>query len=154
MSTNLWQRPFLLAAASAALVTVTACGAQAATHGTRAATHAAPAATGHSALARQSSHCGEGGEGGKGGAPGRPGQPGQPGKPGCSAFGDLHDLPDKPTSELSQPDKARIALTVLTGRVTQADAARKYKISEKEISTWERQLLNGDWLALLQPESP
>ncbi|MER6385937.1 hypothetical protein [Streptomyces sp. NPDC001250] len=146
MSTNLWQRPFLLAAASAALVTVTACGAQAVTH-------AAPAATGYSALAQQSSQCGEGGEGGKGGAPGQPGEPGQPGKPGCAPFQGPQDLPDKPKSELSQLDKARIALTVLTGRVTQADAAKKYKISEQEISTWERQLLNGDWLAFLQPES-
>ncbi|MEV5877540.1 hypothetical protein AB0L75_25625 [Streptomyces sp. NPDC052101] len=144
MSTHLWQRPVLLAAASAALVTITACGAQAATH-------AAPAPAGYSALAHQSSHCGEGGEGGKGGAPGQPGQPGQPGKAGCFS---LDDLPDKPKSELSQLDKARIALTVLTGRVTQADAAKKYKISEKEISDWERQLLKGDWLEFLQQESP
>ncbi|MEU6508571.1 DUF1153 domain-containing protein [Streptomyces sp. NPDC046942] len=139
MSTSLWQRPLLLAAASVAVVTVTACGAQAATH-------PASAPTGISALAHQSDHCGEGGAGGKGGAPGQPGQPGQPGKPGCLS---LQDLPDKPKSELTDLDKARIALSVLTGRVTQADAAKKYKISEKEISTWERQILSGDWLGLL-----
>ncbi|MFF3914674.1 hypothetical protein ACFYZB_14475 [Streptomyces sp. NPDC001852] len=140
MFTSPFRRPALLAAASVALVTVTACGAQAATH-------AAPAApTGYTALAHQSGHCGEGGEGGKGGAPGQPGQPGQPGKPGCLSF---HDLPDKPKSDLSLTDRARIALTVLTGRATKAEVAKKYKISEKEVDTWERQVLNGDWLGLI-----
>ncbi|MQY34784.1 hypothetical protein SRB17_27540 [Streptomyces sp. RB17] len=143
MFTSPSRRPLLLAAASVALVTVTACGAQAATR-------TAPAPTGYTALAHRAGHCGEGGEGGKGGAPGRPGQPGKPGKPGCFS---LRDLPDKPTSELSRLDKARIALAVLTGRVTRSDAAKKYRIAEKEISAWERQLLNGDWLAFLQPES-
>lgn len=145
MSMNSWRRPLTLAAASVALVTATACAAQAATH-------TGPVPSGHAAApAHPSSHCGEGGEGGKGGAPGKPGEPGKPGKPGCAAF-DLHDLPDKPKSDLSRLDKARIALAVLTGRVTQADAAKKYKIPEKEISKWERQLLNGDWLAFLQTD--
>ncbi|MER6569717.1 hypothetical protein ABT288_26865 [Streptomyces sp. NPDC001093] len=139
MFINPSRRPILLAAASVALVTVTACGAQAATH-------TAPAPTGYTALAHRSGHCGEGGEGGKGGAPGQPGQPGEPGKPGCFS---LHDLPDKPKSELSLADRARIALTVLTGRATKAEVAKKYKISEKEVDTWERQVLNGDWLGLL-----
>lgn len=139
MSTHLRQRPFFLAAASVALVTVTACGAQAVTHPV-----AAP--IGHSAPAHRSAQCGEGGQGGKGGAPGQPGQPGEPGKPGCFS---PDDLPDRQKPELSQSDKARIALAVLTRRLTQAEAAKKYRIAEKEISTWERQLLDGDWLAFL-----
>ncbi|MFI2201661.1 hypothetical protein ACH47Z_12975 [Streptomyces sp. NPDC020192] len=140
MSTSLWRRPSLLAAASVAIVTVTACGAQAATH-------SSPAPSGYAALAQQSDHCGEGGAGGKGGAPGQPGQPGQPGKPGCLSF---DALPDKPKSDLTPVDRARIAVTVLTGRATKADVAKKYKISEKEVDTWERQVLNGDWLGLLE----
>lgn len=145
MSTRSWRGPFVLAAASAALVTTTACAAQAATH-TVPASHAV-------ATADRSARCGEGGEGGKGGAPGQPGEPGKPGEPGCSPFHGLDDLPGKPKSKLSRLDKERIALTVLTGRVTQSDAAKKYQIPEKEIGKWERNVLSADWLGFLRADS-
>ncbi|GGU80242.1 hypothetical protein GCM10010260_10580 [Streptomyces filipinensis] len=147
MSSSTWRRPFILAAASVALVTTTACAAQAATP-------IAPAPGSHAAApADRSAHCGEGGEGGKGGAPGQPGEPGEPGKPGCAPFHGLSDLPGRPKSKLSRLDKARIALAVLTGRVTEADAAKKYKVREKEISKWEQNLLDGGWLEFLRVDS-
>ncbi|MEV7322018.1 DUF1153 domain-containing protein [Streptomyces sp. NPDC093970] len=143
MSTTRWQRPLVLAVASLALATGTACAA-----------HAAPGAavTGHTAPAAAPSLCGHGGEdgrggeGGKGGAPGRPGEPGKPGKPGCLTFG---DLPDKPGSDLSGLDKVRIVLAVESGNADRADVVRKYKISEKEFDTWDRKFRDGNWAALL-----
>ncbi|MER5793638.1 DUF1153 domain-containing protein [Streptomyces sp. NPDC001980] len=137
MSRTRWQRPVVLAVASLALAAGTACAAQAApgvTTGT--------SRTSFAAL----SHCGKGGEGGKGGAPGRQGEPGKPGKPGCFTFG---DLPDKPKSELTGLDKARIVLSVESGQTKKADGVKKYKISEKEFDTWDRQFRHGDWAALL-----
>ncbi|MEU2063768.1 hypothetical protein [Streptomyces sp. NPDC013455] len=144
MCTISWRRPLILLAASVTLVTGAGCAAQAATP-------AASAPSGHTALLQRAENCGEGGEGGKGGAPGQPGEPGKPGKPGCLAF---RDLPDKPKSELTRLDRARIVLTVLSGHATKAEVAKKYKVSEKEIDTWERRLLNGDWLSLVQDTSP
>ncbi|MGW2419997.1 DUF1153 domain-containing protein [Streptomyces sp. NPDC001709] len=120
MSTSFWRRPLALAAASVAIVTVTACGAQKATH----TTPSAP--TGYSALAHQSPPCGF----------------------------SLHDLPDKPKSELTLVDRARIMLAVLTGQVKKDEVAKKYKVSDKEITKWEHQVLNGDWLGLLGDVSP
>ncbi|MFJ8493767.1 DUF1153 domain-containing protein [Streptomyces sp. NPDC094038] len=141
MSTTRWQRPFVLAVASLALAAGTACAAQAAPGVTP--------GTGRTASAA-SSHCGQGGEGGKGGAPGRPGEPGKPGRPGCLTFG---DLPDKPKSDLTGLDRARIVLTVETGKAKKADVIKKYKISEKEFDTWDKQLRDGDWAALLGLDS-
>ncbi|MER7188420.1 DUF1153 domain-containing protein [Streptomyces hyaluromycini] len=147
MSRTRWQRPLVLAVASLALATGTACAAQAAPGVTTATSRTAPAAP---------SHCGHGGEGGKGGeggtggAPGQPGEPGKPGKLGCFAFG---DLPDKPKSELTGLDKARIVLTVESGQAKKAEVVKKYKISEKEFDTWDKQLRNGDWAALLGLDS-
>ncbi|MFK0158694.1 DUF1153 domain-containing protein [Streptomyces sp. NPDC090499] len=137
MSRNRWQRPFVLAVASVALAAGTACAAQAAPGNTPA---AAPA----------SSHCGQGGEGGKGGAPGRPGEPGKPGRSGCLSLG---DLPDRPKSDLTGLDRARIVLAVESGQAKKADVLKKYKISEKEFDTWDRQLRGGDWAALLGLDS-
>ncbi|WP_327425926.1 helix-turn-helix domain-containing protein [Streptomyces sp. NBC_01236] len=144
MSRRLWQRPLILAVASVALATGTACAAQA--------SPSATAATGRVVLADQSSHCGrggEGGEGGKGGEGGRggePGRPGEPGKPGCFRFG---DLPDKPASKLTVIDKIRIVMAVESGQAKKAEVAKKYKVSEKEIGTWVKQFRDGDWAALM-----
>jgi hypothetical protein len=144
MSRRIWQRPLILAVASVALATGTACAAQASPSATAGISHAAPA--------DQFSHCGkggeggEGGEGGKGGAPGRPGEPGKPGRSGCFRFG---DLPDKPKSELTVVDKIQIVLTVESGQAKKAEVAKKYKISEKEIDTWDKQFRDGDWAALM-----
>ncbi|WP_330301682.1 MULTISPECIES: helix-turn-helix domain-containing protein [unclassified Streptomyces] len=145
MSRRLWQRPLILAVASVALATGTACAAQA--------SPSAAAVTGHVAVADRSSHCGrggEGGEGGKGGEGGRggePGRPGEPGKPGtsCLRFG---DLPDKPASKLTMIDKIRIVMAVESGQAKKAEVAKKYKVSEKEIGTWVKQFRDGDWAAL------
>ncbi|MGY5116135.1 DUF1153 domain-containing protein [Streptomyces sp. 900105755] len=142
MSRNRWQRPFVLAMASVALAAGTACAAQAAPGITPAADRTVPAAP--------SSRCGQGGEGGKGGAPGRPGEPGKPGHPGCLKLG---DLPDKPKSDLTGLDRARIVLAVESGQTKKADVVKKYKISEKEFDTWDRQLRGGDWAALLGLDS-
>ncbi|MGW0409788.1 DUF1153 domain-containing protein [Streptomyces collinus] len=148
MSTISWRRPLLMAVASLTLVSGTACAAQAATHTSTANT------SGYSALAGRSAHCGKGGEGGaggKGGAPGRPGQPGQPGQPGgCLSF---KDLPDKAEPDLTVMDKVRIVLTVTSGHATKADVAKKYRIPEKEVDTWQRQFQDGDWLGLLDDGS-
>ncbi|MFJ3306880.1 helix-turn-helix domain-containing protein [Streptomyces sp. NPDC086549] len=141
MSRIHWRRPLVLAVASVAIATGTACAAQASPSVTTGISQVAPA--GHS-------HCGRGGEGGKGGAPGEPGEPGKPGRPGCLTFG---DLPDKPKSELTIVDKLRIVLTVEYGHVKKADVAKKYKISEKEIDTWEKQFREGDWAALVDLNS-
>ncbi|MFD4511552.1 DUF1153 domain-containing protein [Streptomyces sp. NPDC058457] len=148
MSRTRWQRPLVLAVASLALATGTACAAQATPGVTTGTSLTAPAAA--------ASHCGQGGEGGKGGeggrggAPGQPGEPGKPGKPGCFRF---DDLPDKPKSELTGLDKARIVLTVESGQAKKSEVVKKYKISEKEFDTWDKQLRDGDWAALLDLNS-
>ncbi|WP_406336049.1 transposase [Streptomyces sp. NBC_00203] len=143
MSRRLWQRPLILAVASVALATGTACAAQA--------SPSATAATTRVVLADQSSHCGKGGEGGEGGEGGRggePGRPGEPGKPGtsCLRFG---ALPDKPASKLTVIDKVRIVMAVESGQAKKAEVAKKYKVSEKEIDTWVKQFRDGDWAALM-----
>ncbi|MGY5050797.1 DUF1153 domain-containing protein [Streptomyces sp. 900105755] len=142
MSQNRWQRPFVLALASVALAAGTACAAQAAPGSTP--------DTRRTALAAPASHCGKGGEGGKGGAPGRPGEPGKPGHPGCLTLG---DLPDRPKADLTGLDRARIVLAVESGQVKKSDVVKKYKISEKDFDTWDRQLRGGDWAALLGLDS-
>ncbi|MFE0516148.1 helix-turn-helix domain-containing protein [Streptomyces sp. NPDC058964] len=136
MSRIRWRRPLVLAMASVAIATGTACAAQASPSVTPAVSQVAPA--GHA-------HCGQGGEGGEGGKGGAPGEPGEPGKPGCFSFG---ALPDKPKSKLTIVDKLRIVLTVESGRAKKSDVAKKYKISEKEIDTWDKQFREGDWAAL------
>ncbi|MER5928255.1 DUF1153 domain-containing protein [Streptomyces mirabilis] len=140
MSRTRWQRPLVLAVASVALATGTACAAQAAPGVTTGTSQMAPADPSHCG------HGGEGGEGGKGGAPGQPGEPGKPGQFGCFKF---DDLPDKPKSELTGVDKIRIVLTVESGQAKKADVAKKYKISEKEFDTWDKQFRDGDWAALM-----
>ncbi len=136
MSRTRWQRRFVLAVASVALATGTACAAQAAPGVTTGTSQMAPA---------DLSHCGHGG--GRGGgkaaglAPGQPGEPGKPGRFGCFKF---DDLPDKPKSELTGVDKIRIVLTVESGQAKKADVAKKYKISEKEFDTWDKQFRDGD----------
>ncbi|GGN21773.1 DUF1153 domain-containing protein [Streptomyces fuscichromogenes] len=143
MSRTRWQRPLVLAVASLALATGTACAAQAAPGLTTGTTQTAPTAP---------SYCGRGGEGGKGGAggqggaPGRPGEPGKPGQPGCLTF---RDLPDKPKADLTGLDKIRIVLIVESGQAKKADVVKKYKISEKEFDAWDKQFRDGDWAALL-----
>ncbi|UXY31937.1 DUF1153 domain-containing protein [Streptomyces sp. HUAS TT20] len=141
MSRIRWRRPLVLAVASVALATGTACAAQ-----------ASPGVTpGVSQMASADhAHCGEGGEGGKGGAPGEPGEPGKPGGRGCLTLG---DLPDKPKSDLTAVDKLRIVLIVESGHAKKSDVAKKYKISEKEIDTWVKQVRDGDWAALLNLNS-
>ncbi|MET3985784.1 hypothetical protein [Streptomyces sp. PvR034] len=153
MFTSSWQRPLVLAAASLAFVTGTACAAQAAQ------SHA-PAGTVSSALPGQPANCatggsgGEGGEGGEGGKGGRPGKPGEPGKPGtsggfgCFRFG---DLPDKPEAELTVVDRVRIVLILLAddSDATKEKIAKKYKISTERIDTWKKNYLAGDWFALV-----
>ncbi|MER6216040.1 hypothetical protein ABT213_18520 [Streptomyces sp. NPDC001674] len=150
MFTIPFQRPLLLAAASLALVSGTACAAQAAVSHT-------PAATSASAPALKATDCtlggagGAGGEGGKGGQGGQPGQPGEPGKPGGTACLGFDDLPDKPKSELTVVDKARIALTVIAddSKEMKDKIAAKYKITHAQIDTWKKQYLEGDWFALM-----
>ncbi|MGW4906038.1 DUF1153 domain-containing protein [Streptomyces sp. NPDC004270] len=74
------------------------------------------------------------------------GEPGKPGRIGCFTFG---DLPDKPKSDLTGTDKIRIMLTVESGQAKKADVIKKYKISEKEFDTWDKQFRDGDWAALM-----
>ncbi|MEV0181887.1 helix-turn-helix domain-containing protein [Streptomyces sp. NPDC050625] len=141
MSRIRWRRPLVLAVASVALATGTACAAQASPGVAPGVSQVAPA---------DHAHCGQGGEGGKGGAPGEPGEPGKPGGRGCFTLG---DLPDKPKSELTVVDKLRIVLIVESGHAKKSDVAKKYKVSEKEIDTWVKQVRDGDWAALLNLNS-
>ncbi|MFJ8164342.1 hypothetical protein ACIRBY_25935 [Streptomyces sp. NPDC096136] len=147
MFTIPFQRPLILAAASLALVTGTACAAQAAV------SHV-PAATSASVPGLQATNCaagGAGGEGGKGGEGGQPGQPGEPGKPGGTACLGFADLPDKPKSELTVVDRVRIALTVIAddSKELKDKIADKYKITPEQIDTWKKQYMDGDWLGLM-----
>ncbi|MFI8952935.1 hypothetical protein ACIGO6_41645, partial [Streptomyces sp. NPDC053750] len=143
MARSLWQRPLVLAMASAALATGTTYAAQAAQNTSAGSSHSTDARPhpGHS------EYCGKGGKGGEGGRGGEPGQPGEPGRPGCFRPGDL--LPDKPEgSKPAGADRIRIVLAVLSGHITSAGAAEKYEVPHEEIDTWKRQFLDGDWLAL------
>lgn len=150
MFTSTWQRPIVLVVASLALVTGTACAAQASEP-------QAPAGGTSSVLSGSLAHCvgfgqggkgGEGGEGGKGGKPGKPGEPGKPGGVGCFRF---EDLPDKTKAELTAVDKVQIVMAVLAddSDETKKKIADKYKISTEEIDTWKRQYTEGDWCALM-----
>jgi len=40
-------------------------------------------------------------------------------------------------------DKFRIVLSVISGEMSVAEAARRSKVSEQSISTWKRQFLEG-----------
>ncbi|MEU9144214.1 hypothetical protein [Streptomyces sp. NPDC048349] len=151
MFTISWQRPLVLAAVSFALVTGSACAAQASAH------HA-PTGFGSASVSEQPAHClgggeggkgGKGGEGGKGGRPGEPGEPGKPGRVGCLLGFD--DLPDKPKSELTVVDKVRIVLILLAddSDETKEKIAKKYDISQEQLDTWKRQYVDGDWFALM-----
>ncbi|MET3984561.1 hypothetical protein [Streptomyces sp. PvR034] len=151
MFTSSWQRPLVLAAASLAFVTGTACAAQAAQ------SHA-PAGVVSSVPAGQSAHCaggaggegGEGGAGGQGGQGGQPGQPGQPGKPGTAGCFRFEDLPDKPKAELTVVDRVRIVVTLLADDTdaTKEKIAKKYEITTEQLDTWKKNYLEGDWFAL------
>ncbi|MCX4961302.1 helix-turn-helix domain-containing protein [Streptomyces virginiae] len=151
MFTKSWQRPIILATASLALVTGTACAAQASQSHT-------PTNISASAPADQPEHCvgfgagGKGGEGGKGGRGGEPGQPGEPGRPGGVGCFKFEDLPDKSKADLTVVDKVRIAIIVLAADdedETTKKIADKYKISEKQIDTWKKYYVDGDWFALM-----
>lgn len=158
MFTISWQRPLILAAASLALVTGTACAAQASQSHT-------PTGTSSSVVADHPEPCfklgkggeggkgGKGGEGGKGGKPGEPGEPGQPGRSGCLRFS---DLPDKDKSELSVVDKVQIVLILMADDSDEMKEkiADKYKISEGQLDTWKEQYKEGDWFALMGGDSP
>ncbi|WP_330328705.1 hypothetical protein OHS33_02410 [Streptomyces sp. NBC_00536] len=150
MFTSSWQRPLILAAASLAFVTGTACAAQASQS-------QAPAGVASSALAGQPTHCvanggegGEGGEGGAGGQGGQPGQPGEPGKPGGVGCFTFKDLPDKPKEELTVVDRVRIVMTLLAddSKDNKEKIAKKYKITTEQLDTWKKNYLDGDWFAL------
>nr|WSX53680.1 hypothetical protein OG409_35040 [Streptomyces sp. NBC_00974] len=155
MFTSSWQRPIILAAASLAFVTGTACAAQAAQSHT-------PAKSVSSAVTGDSGHCkaggegGEGGEGGKGGSGGRPGQPGEPGKPGHPGCFRFEDLPDKTKSELNGVDRVRIVMTLLADDSDEMKdkITKKYKISEEQLDTWKKNYVDGDWFALMGINSP
>lgn len=142
MSISHWRRPLVLAVASVALATGTACAAQAASYRTAGTHHAAPA---DPHLCGHGGKGGAGGEGGKGGAPGRPGEPGRPGRPGCLAIG---ELPDRNRSDLTGLDRTRIVLAVESGQAKKDDVIKKYKISEKEFDTWDKQFREGNWATL------
>ncbi|MFE9559609.1 hypothetical protein ACFYM0_00670 [Streptomyces sp. NPDC006487] len=155
MFTSPWQRPLILAAASLAFVTGTACAAQAAQSHT-------PASSVSSIMTGSPAHCGfggaggeggEGGEGGKGGQPGKPGEPGKPGGVGCFRF---DDLPDKPKAELTMVDKVRIVVTLLADDSDEMKEkiAKKYKISTEQIDTWKKSYEDGDWFALMGSSNP
>ncbi|UUN28275.1 DUF1153 domain-containing protein [Streptomyces sp. FIT100] len=191
MSSSLWQRSIILAAAAAAFALGTACTATTshsagADHSAGTAGSASPAGPASGGCVRGSGGLpgtggiggdggrggdgffgGTGGDGGRGGAPGRPGEPGKPGHgffggtggrggdggvgTGCLRFS---DLPDKPKDELTAADKARIVLVVVYGDTTSAEVAKKYKVPEKEVDTWKRQVLDGDWFALAGVDRP
>ncbi|MFF5447962.1 hypothetical protein [Streptomyces sp. NPDC012888] len=156
MSTISWQRPLILAAASLALVTGTACAAQASE------SHA-PTGISSSVVGDHPEPCvmvgkggegGAGGEGGKGGKPGQPGEPGKPGRSGCLRF---DDLPDKPKSELSMVDKVHIVMLVLAADdsdETKKKIAEKYEIALGQIDSWKDHYLDGNWFALMDGGLP
>ncbi|MFF0067080.1 DUF1153 domain-containing protein [Streptomyces sp. NPDC005279] len=152
MPRSFWRRRFILAPASLAFAAGVACAAHA--------PHNAATGLGHRVKVAHlvgRADCGNGGDGGKGGdsgkggAPGRPGEPGKPGTHGCTRF---EDLPDKPKGKLTLADKVRIVMVVLHGPTTNAEAAKKYKMSAHEIDTWKRQYLAGDWAALMGNDLP
>ncbi|CAM5297570.1 hypothetical protein SAVIM338S_00400 [Streptomyces avidinii] len=155
MFTSSWQRPVVLAAASLAFLTGTACAAQASQ------THT-PTGVVSSVQADGSGHCaaggkgGEGGEGGKGGRGGKPGEPGEPGKPGRAGCFRFEDLPDKSKDDLTVVDRVRIVVTLIANDndETRDKIAKKYKISDEQIDTWKKNYVDGDWFALMGIGSP
>ncbi|MET9324745.1 hypothetical protein ABZX75_32020 [Streptomyces sp. NPDC003038] len=151
MFTISWQRPLVLAAASLALVTGTACAAQASGSHTPAGISSS-AAVDHPEPCAMIGKGGEGGKGGKGGEGGKPGQPGEPGKsgrPGCLRF---DDLPDKSKSELTVVDKVYIVMVMLAddSDATKEKIAKKYDISQDQLDTWKKDYLDGNWFALME----
>ncbi|MCX4511100.1 hypothetical protein OHA27_12435 [Streptomyces sp. NBC_01619] len=161
MSSSWWQRSLVLAVASVALATGTACAAQT----PQGAAAGMSLSAGPDDLLDRLAKCGsggeggrggEGGEGGRGGGPGQPGEPGEPGQPGrtgTSGCFRIDDLPDKPKDALSETDKAWIVLAVLSGETTRAEVAEKYHVPEAEVDTWKRQFLNDDaWSAVFGPD--
>ncbi|MFB6617578.1 hypothetical protein ACIGFK_24200 [Streptomyces sp. NPDC085524] len=145
MFTSPWQRPLILAAASLALVTGTACAAQASQTHTTADISSSPS---HCVLGGQGGEGGKGGEGGRGGQPGQPGEPGKPGSVGCFRF---EDLPDKSKSELNAVDKVRIVMLLVADDSDEMKekVAKKYKISTDELDDWKKDYLAGDWCSLM-----
>ena len=51
-------------------------------------------------------------------------------------------------------DKFRIVLSVISGEMTVAQAARRGKVSEQSISTWKRQFLEGGKAGLVEGGRP
>ena len=51
-------------------------------------------------------------------------------------------------------DKVRIVLSILTGEMTCAEAARRSKVSETSVSNWKRAFLEGGAAAVESGSSP
>lgn len=155
MFRSTWQRPLILAAASLALFTGTACAAQASGPHMQASTSSMAVADHPKPCAAfgKGGEGGEGGAGGKGGQPGQPGQPGQSGRPGCLRF---DDLPDKPKSKLTVVDKVYIVMALVAddSDATRDKIAKKYDLSHDQLDTWKHDYLNGDWFALMGGDFP
>ncbi|MEV7521839.1 helix-turn-helix domain-containing protein [Streptomyces sp. NPDC091371] len=145
MFTSSWQRPLVLAAASLALVTGTACAAQASQSQAPTAVSSSPS---HCVLGGAGGEGGKGGEGGRGGQPGQPGEPGKPGRVGCFRF---EDLPDKSKSELNAVDKVRIVIVLMADDTdaTKDKISKKYDISREQLDDWKKDYLAGDWCSLM-----
>lgn len=154
MSVCAWKRPLLLAAASLAIVSGTACAAYTPQDVITGIGRAAGAGdlVGRFVECGKGGDGGDGGKGGEGGRPGAPGEPGEPGKSGLAGCVPLGELPDKPKGALSVVDKVRIVMAVLSGDRTSAEVAEKYEVPEGQIETWKRQFLGGDWPALIKAD--
>ncbi len=103
-----------------------------------------------------STECGSGGDGGRGGDSGQdgsPGRPGEPGKPGTHECTRYSDLPDKPKAELTVADKVRVVLVLMNGGATEAQIAKKYKMSQPAVEVWKEAYLRGDWPVLMNDDS-
>ncbi len=57
-------------------------------------------------------------------------------------------------SVFSVEDKYRLVLSVISGEMTVAEAARRGKASEQSISTWKRQFLEGGRAGLVEGGRP
>ncbi|MGW1895670.1 transposase [Streptomyces sp. NPDC002004] len=141
MSGRFPRRPLALAVVSLTLAAGTACAVHV--------SPGSPTGTGHVAAVGHDTHCGrqgDGGAGGRGGEPGRPGDPGEPGGPRCPRYG---ALPDGTKDDLTAKDRVRIVLAVMSGHVTRAEVADRYKIPAAEVDDWRQEFLDGDWYGLM-----
>ena len=57
-------------------------------------------------------------------------------------------------SVFSVEDKFRLVLSVISGEMTVAEAARRGRASEQSISTWKRQFLEGGKAGLVEGGKP